>query len=221
MPLLHCVDRRLRRGRFTRNTPDGVCALCLGELSLRPSGRQRRVRAGFRTSLERSSLPTRAVAGTSLLVRREAPVVSSREAVPGGGDFCGDEEHRFKVGARSALRHLTCRGCLSAVSAANVASSAARPWTEHRSAVGAKRRPPQHEPPPGTTCREPCPNRISSPPCSGPAKPARTAAATHAARSTGGWTWAPTIPAGTAAPAAALRADESTRPTAARCPRPW
>ena len=72
---------------------------------------------------------------------------------PAGGDFCGDEERRAEVGARSALRHLTCRGCLSAVSAANVTSSAARPRTEHRSAVDAQHRPPQLEPPDG--CRLP------------------------------------------------------------------
>ena len=54
----------------------------------------------------------------------------------------------------SALRGLTCRGCLNAVSAANGVSSAARPWCEHRSGVGAPRRPPQHEPPAGSTCRD-------------------------------------------------------------------
>jgi hypothetical protein len=43
---------------------------------------------------------------------------------------------------------------LSAVSEANVASSAARPRTEHRSAVDAQHRPPQHEPPPGAACRD-------------------------------------------------------------------
>ena len=78
---------------------------------------------------------------------------SARQAVPGGGDFCGDEKRSPEVGARSAHPHLTRRGCLSGVSAANVASSAARPQDEHRSGVGAKRRPPQHEPPPGTACR--------------------------------------------------------------------
>ena len=56
--------------------------------------------------------------------------------------------------AQRVLRLLTHRGCLSAVSKANVASSAMRPRTEHRSAVGAKRRPPQHEPRPGTACRD-------------------------------------------------------------------
>ncbi len=102
----------------------------------------------------RSSLPARAFSAESLLVRRKAALVPERWAAPGGGDFCGDEERRFEVGARSALRQLTCRSCLSAVSAANVASSAARPRTEHRSAVDAQHRPPQHEPPPGAARRD-------------------------------------------------------------------
>ena len=78
----------------------------------------------------------------------------SRESVPGGGDFCGGEERRAGVGARSALRKLTHCGCPSVESEANKASSAVRPRTEHRSAVAAKRRPPQHEPPPGTDSRD-------------------------------------------------------------------
>ncbi len=61
---------------------------------------------------------------------------------------------RFEVGARSALRELTRGGCLNAANAVSEVSSAARPRTEHRSAVGAKRRPPQHEPAPGVACRD-------------------------------------------------------------------
>ena len=54
----------------------------------------------------------------------------------------------------SAHQQLTRRGCLSAVSAANEASSAARPRTEQRSAVGAQRRPPPHERLVGSPCRD-------------------------------------------------------------------
>jgi len=54
----------------------------------------------------------------------------------------------------SALRCLTRRGCLNAANAVSAVSSAARPRTEQRSAVAAKRRPPQHEPPAGTACRD-------------------------------------------------------------------
>jgi hypothetical protein len=86
------------------------------------------------------------------------------------------------LGSARASAHpkLTRRVCLSVVSAANAASLAARPQAEqvspdtnspvdcsclangrsHRTgaackacAVGAKRRPPQHEPPPGAACR--------------------------------------------------------------------
>ena len=59
------------------------------------------------------------------------------------------------LGSARASAHpkLTRRVCLSVVSAANAASSAARPQAEQHSAVGAKRRPPQHEPPPGAACR--------------------------------------------------------------------
>ena len=53
----------------------------------------------------------------------------------------------------SAHPNLTRRVCLSVVSAANAASLAARPRTEQHSGVGAKRRPPQHEPPAGAACR--------------------------------------------------------------------
>jgi len=83
-----------------------------------------------------------------------AHTAPSRQAVPGGGDFWGEEQRRAGLGARSALGCLTRRRCLSAVSAANVASSAPRARTEQRTAVGAQRRPPQHEPLPGTACRD-------------------------------------------------------------------
>jgi hypothetical protein len=78
---------------------------------------------------------------------------ASRQAVPGGGDFWGDEKHSPWVGARSAHRLLTRRICPSAANAVSVASYAARPQAEHHSAVGAKQRPPQCEPTSGTACR--------------------------------------------------------------------
>ena len=55
---------------------------------------------------------------------------------PAGGDFWSGEERRAGVGARSAHQQLTRRSCLNEMSKANGVSSAARPWTEHRSAVG-------------------------------------------------------------------------------------
>ncbi len=83
--------------------------------------------------------------------KREEP---SRQAVPAGGDLWSDEDRTTRVGARSALRPLTRRNCLSAVSKANAASSATRPLAENRSAVGATRRPRNHEPTAGTAWRD-------------------------------------------------------------------
>ena len=78
----------------------------------------------------------------------------SRESVPGGGDLCGGEEHRAGVGARSALRQHSHRGCLNGESEANKVSSAvptpARAPQRRLHAV----RPPQCEPPPGTDFRD-------------------------------------------------------------------
>ena len=102
----------------------------------------------------RCHLPGRGFAEPTVVCDGRPPSRPSRQAVPGRGDLWGGEEHRAGVGARSALRDLTRRTCPSAVSAANVASCAARPQAEHRSEVGAKRRPPQHEPLPGTACRD-------------------------------------------------------------------
>jgi hypothetical protein len=70
------------------------------------------------------------------------------------GRFLGRRGAQGQGRRACALRRLTRRGCLNEMSAANGVSSAARPWTEHHSAVGAKRRPPQHEPPPGTARRD-------------------------------------------------------------------
>lgn len=54
----------------------------------------------------------------------------------------------------SALRELACRGCLNGATAGRAVSSAARPWREHRSAVGPQGRPLQHEPTAGSACRD-------------------------------------------------------------------
>ena len=71
---------------------------------------------------------------------------SARWAVRLAGSLNGAEERSPVVGARSALRGLTRRRCLNAVSAANEVSSAPRPRGEHHRGVGAKRRPPLREP---------------------------------------------------------------------------
>ena len=98
-------------------------------------------------------LPCRAFAGASFAFVANTQAGGSRQAVPGRGDFCGDEKRRPAVGARSALRRLTRRSCSNAANAVRAVSSATRPRAEHRSAVGAQRRPPQHEPLAGSACR--------------------------------------------------------------------
>ena len=101
----------------------------------------------------RCDLPGCAFADNQGVFATRTPTVPARQAVPGEGDFCGFDPHSPGVGARSALRQLTRRSCLNAANAVSVVCSAARPQGEHHSAVGAKRRPPQHEPPAGTACR--------------------------------------------------------------------
>ena len=61
----------------------------------------------------------------------------------GCGAPWGAEKRRACGRARSAHPHLARRNCSSAVNAANVASYATGPETEHRRAVGAQRRLPQ------------------------------------------------------------------------------
>jgi len=98
-------------------------------------------------------LPERAFAGTLAVFGSKTNTCSARQVVPGGGDFWSGEEHSPGVGARSALRALTRRICLNAANAVSVVSYATRPQGEYRSEVGAKRRPHQREPLPGTARR--------------------------------------------------------------------
>ena len=62
--------------------------------------------------------------------------IDSRQSVPGAGDLWGAEEHSPGVGARSALRKHSRRGCPNAANAVRVVSSATRPQGAHRRAVG-------------------------------------------------------------------------------------
>ena len=113
----------------------------------------------------RCSLPGRAFATTEVaLDHPHAPTggLRGRRYPAGAISVATSSAGPGSARAQRALRPLTRRSCLSAVSAANAASSAARPRTEQRSAVGAKRRPPQHEPPAGTACRDARPLRESS-----------------------------------------------------------
>ena len=99
--------------------------------------------------------PARAFAATLVVSSSKGANMCSRQAVPGGGEFAATRSAGLRSArAQRAHPHLTCGSCLSAVNGVNAASSAARPQTEHRSAVGAQRRPPQPELPPGTACRD-------------------------------------------------------------------
>ena len=98
-------------------------------------------------------LSGRAFAKRRLLSSATTPNGTARRAMPAGGDLWGGEERSPDVGARSALRGLTHRGCLNGANAVRAVSSAMRHRGEHRSEVGATRRPPQCEPPAGTACR--------------------------------------------------------------------
>ena len=102
----------------------------------------------------RCDLPERTFANGRCLVfiGKEQPV-AARQALSARGDLWGGEEHSPEVGARSALRHLTRRGCLNAANEVSTVSSATRPQGEHRSEVAAKRRPPQREPLAEGACR--------------------------------------------------------------------
>ncbi len=78
-----------------------------------------------------------------------------RQGVPDGSAVWGGEERRLEGGARTrALRHLTHGVCSNAANEVSVVSYAVRPQAEHRSGVGAKRRPPQPALPAGTPWRD-------------------------------------------------------------------
>ena len=87
-------------------------------------------------------------------LHRCAPTVAlqRRARTPGNAPL----KRRAAQGMRPRAQRasLTDSPRLSERSAQRVASSAARPCDEHRSAVCATRRPPQCEPPPATACRE-------------------------------------------------------------------
>jgi hypothetical protein len=100
-----------------------------------------------RCGLSGGRYPPGAISGaTTTKLRRR--VISAKRLLAGANSAAPGSARA------SALRCLTRRSCLNAVSAANEVSSAARPRCEQRSAVGAQRRPPQHEPLAGTACRD-------------------------------------------------------------------
>jgi hypothetical protein len=147
----HNSLRSLRSLRSNRRGESELMARCArGPRALRSSAPPRRAATCPHAPLLKSAV---------VLQNTTSRVPPSRQAVPGGGDFWGEEQRRAGLGARSALHQLTRRICLNAASEARVVSYATRARTEQRTAVGAQRRPPQHEPPPGTACRDALPLR--------------------------------------------------------------
>jgi len=83
------------------------------------------------------------------------PWPASRQAAPGRGDFWGDEKRSFGVGARSALRALTCRIVFERRERSE--RSELSGTTPRRASQCSRRsRPPRHEPLPGAACRDAC-----------------------------------------------------------------
>ena len=101
----------------------------------------------------RCSLHAHAFAGTFLVFGPHANQSARRGSrYPAGAISVATRSTAPGLARKCALRQPSRRSCLNAESAANAVSSAARPWRAHRSAVVAKRRPPQVEPLPGTGC---------------------------------------------------------------------
>jgi hypothetical protein len=71
-----------------------------------------------------------------LCLRERTPTVQLAAGGTRRGRFLGRRGAEVQGRRACALCRLTCRSCLNEMSKANGVSSAARPWAEHRSAVG-------------------------------------------------------------------------------------
>ena len=104
----------------------------------------------------RRRLPARAFAAPVVACGRCAKVGSRRDRAHPSGAISGSASSAGPGEARTqcALRRLTRGICLNGVSTARVVSYAALAWAEQHSAVGAQRRPTQHEPLAGAPWRD-------------------------------------------------------------------
>ena len=134
--------------RSRRKTPFARCARC-GQTVSASQITKRAARADLRAALlavahSPRHWPARSLAETAVHLDHRLPPWSPQgRGWAAAGRACGSARSTGLVAARaSALRQLTRWVCLSAVSAANVASNATGHKTEHRSAVAAQRRPP-------------------------------------------------------------------------------
>ena len=169
--------RSLRSLRSDSRDESAHVARCArGSRALRSSAPHRRANAGPTAPLQPPRWPARWWWAT---------VAASRWGAGVGGDLGSAEKRRMAGGARSALRGLTRRNCLSGVSAANEASFSARLPSEHRREVGAQRRPLPYEPP------TPAPRRDAQEQAGHhdltPSTPASSSRSTAPAARTGRW----------------------------------
>ena len=173
-----CADTRQR---FTKAVACGDCLALLGlaarrgtRCALRATLKQPR-QASQRARFARGRKPCAAqrfrgaLPGVRARLCREIvgapPVESKPPGFAAGGARRGRSLWRRGAqirGWRALARFVSDSPRLLERSAQRVASSAAQPRIEHRSAVEAKRRPPQCEPPPATACREASERRKSS-----------------------------------------------------------
>ena len=148
----HCAQTAAASQMTKRAARAATCPALLGASHARPA---EPARAFAEPAL---------VLGTRSRIDRTRTVVQlrGRRSLAGAISAAASSAGSWSARAQRALRNLTHRGCLSAVSAANEASSAMRPRAKQRSGVDAQRRPLQCEPWPETACREarsvrPCP----------------------------------------------------------------
>jgi len=134
----------LRSRRETRSTHCVRCARTIAASQMNEARCARRPQccASRRPTNRPHRVPPTAQHHRGLLRRKPRCLWQSRGRVCVGSDICAAEERRACGRARSALRDLTRRDCLSVESAANEASFATGHKTEYRRGVGAKRRPP-------------------------------------------------------------------------------
>jgi len=142
-----------------RRTHSVRCAHCVQTMapsqSLMRAARAAASPALLGASQARLQLPARSFAATAEVFATNTQARGLRgRGCPAGAIWVATSSAGPGSARASAHPHLTRRGCLNAVSAANEVSSAARPRTEQRSAVGAQRRPPPYEPPSGCPCRD-------------------------------------------------------------------
>jgi len=140
----HCAQTAAASQMTKRAARAATCPALLGASHARPAEPAR----AFAEPASVLGMPSRISRACSVVRLRGR--WSSAGAISAATSSAGSGSAR----AQRALRDLTHRGCLSAVSAANEASSAMRPRAEQRSGVDAQRRPPQCEPWRETACRE-------------------------------------------------------------------